>query len=211
MLFKNIKIFKPNAVFLSILISAAIFLSLGAAQALKDGQAVRGRVVRFHVIANSNSEEDQALKLKVRDAVVEKAESIAGRAKDSTEALNLLRDEIADITDTAISVIEDEGFSYRVSVETESCFFPTKEYGGIALPAGNYNALRIVIGEGKGENFWCVLFPPLCLSAAREKAKDKLYDTLNSRQVSLIVKNKNDTVNLRFKIIDWFEKLRHKN
>ena len=125
-------------------------------------------LIRFHVIANSDSDEDQNLKLMVRDRVLAETEQVYpenGSLEEVQEALSTHLDQLAGAGD---EVVQAQGFSYPVTASLEHCWFPTKEYDGFTLPAGYYDALRIVIGEGRGHNWWCVAFPPLCISAASE-------------------------------------------
>lgn len=125
-------------------------------------------VIRFHVIANSDSEADQALKLAVRDRVLARAEEIYPENATLEEAQAALEGHLNLLAAAGREVVEEQGYDYPVSAALEDCWFPTKEYEGFALPAGNYTALRVTIGEGKGQNWWCVAFPPLCLGAASE-------------------------------------------
>lgn len=133
-------------------------------------------IIRFHVKAESNSEEDQLLKLKVRDAVLEEinneliSETVSAFKGDGNSAkLSIeetraaLLEFIPEIEKTAKRVIEEEGFDYDVRAELDVTWIPKKTYGEVVFPAGNYEALTITIGEGKGDNWWCVLFPPLCI------------------------------------------------
>lgn len=130
------------------------------------------RVIRLHVIANSDSAEDQALKLAVRDRVLEQAECLYPRDADLEEARQVLAGHLSALAAAGQAVVAERGYDYPVSAELTRCWFPTKEYDGFALPAGEYEALRVVIGEGAGQNWWCVAFPPLCLGAAGETVEE---------------------------------------
>ena len=131
-------------------------------------------VIRFHVIANSDSQADQALKLAVRDRVLARAEAIYPENATLDEAQTALEGHLNLLAAAGREVVEEQGYDYPVSASLEDCWFPTKEYEGFALPAGNYTALRVIIGEGKGRNWWCVAFPPLCLGAASETVDQAL-------------------------------------
>ena len=131
-------------------------------------------VIRFHVIANSDSREDQALKLAVRDRVLEEAESLYPEGATLAQAQAALEGHLNTLSAAGRAVVEEQGYDYPVTAVLEDCWFPTKEYEGFALPAGNYTALRVTIGEGKGQNWWCVAFPPLCLGAASETVDQAL-------------------------------------
>ncbi len=125
-------------------------------------------VIRFHVIANSDSEADQALKLAVRDRVLEEAQDLYPENATLEEAQAVLESHLNVLAAAGREVVEEQGYDYPVAASLEDCWFPTREYEGFALPAGNYTALRVTIGDGKGQNWWCVAFPPLCLGAASE-------------------------------------------
>ena len=131
-------------------------------------------VIRFHVIANSDSQADQALKLAVRDRVLARAEAIYPENATLDEAQAALEGHLNLLAAAGREVVEEQGYDYPVSASLEDCWFPTREYEGFALPAGNYTALRVIIGEGKGRNWWCVAFPPLCLGAASETVDQAL-------------------------------------
>ena len=130
------------------------------------------RVIRLHVIANSDSAWDQALKLAVRDRVLAKAETLYPANADRAEVLEILNQNLPQLAQEGRNVVEEWGGDETVTAQVEQCWFPTKEYGEFALPAGEYTALRIVIGEGEGQNWWCVAFPPLCLGAASETIEE---------------------------------------
>ncbi|AEF95286.1 stage II sporulation protein R [Desulfotomaculum nigrificans CO-1-SRB] len=121
-----------------------------------------GELIRFHVIANSDSYADQALKLHVRDVIVNEMKKRFSQANSRAEAETIVKKSMPDMQRIAEEQIHREGKNYRVAVMMGDYDFPTKTYGNLTLPAGNYHAVRVVIGEGKGKNWWCVLFPPLC-------------------------------------------------
>lgn len=139
--------------------------ALGEAQ-----DALADQVVRLHVVANSDGEADQALKLKVRDAVLAEATPyLAGL--DRQEALKTLEARLPSIADAAAKVVGEEGYRYPVTVSLREERFPTKRYDDFALPAGEYMALRVQLGSGGGHNWWCVVFPPLCMGSVTETAE----------------------------------------
>lgn len=140
----------------------------------REQKELAGSVIRFHVIANSDSEADQALKLAVRDRVLARAEEIYPENATLEEAQAALEGHLNLLAAAGREVVEEQGYDYPVSATLEDCWFPTKEYEGFALPAGNYTALRVTIGEGRGQNWWCVAFPPLCLGAASETVDQAL-------------------------------------
>ncbi len=169
-------------------------------------------MVRFHVIANSNSEEDQKLKRSVRDAVAAEAEIITEGTKSKAEAASLLRDNSHLLKKTAQEVVVTQGYSYPVTVEYGNFFFPEKRYGRLTLPSGKYDAMRVRIGEAKGENWWCVMFPPLCISEdcfaeADDEALSYLKGVLSEDEYRMITESDERDVFIRFRIVDTVMKL----
>lgn len=153
---------------------AAALLLIGAAFWYWGGQAVRAynpeNLIRFHVIANSDTEEDQALKIKVRDAVIEEMTPRLKGVHDVSEARVRVRENLDLIQDVAARTVKESGKDYPVRVYYGHFDFPEREYGSLKVPAGNYEAVRVVIGEGRGRNWWCILFPPLCFVSAQQGA-----------------------------------------
>lgn len=125
-------------------------------------------VVRLHVVANSDSQEDQAVKLLVRDAVLEEAAKWYGDASTMEEASSQLCAHLESIADTARETLVEEGMDYSATAQMTEMYFNTRDYGEFRLPAGRYRTLRVTLGSGEGKNWWCVVFPTLCLPAAEE-------------------------------------------
>jgi stage II sporulation protein R len=123
-----------------------------------------GQVVRLHVLANSDSAADQALKLQVRDAILAKMPSLFEGAQSQAEALQIVKAHLPEVEAIANQVVKDNGYDYSVHASVGQYDFPDRKYGDVELPAGNYEALRLEIGAAEGANWWCVLFPPLCFS-----------------------------------------------
>lgn len=171
-----------------------------------DCKTVRSNVFRLHVIANSDSSEDQQLKLKVRDALLLQGKEVfsSGSTKESAEQAACKN--LQSFLQTAEKKIRENGKNYSVCVSVGKSSFPTRTYENITLPAGEYDALRVVIGEGKGKNWWCVMFPPLCLPAAEKK--QELSDVLSDGGQAL-VKSK-PKYEIRFWLIEKIEQLRKK-
>lgn len=187
---------------------AALLLAVAAALlwgvcTLQRQDALEQKVIRLHVIANSDSEADQALKLRVRDRVLVLAEDILRQSGDMEEARQRLAEALPRLQQTAAEEIAAQGSRYTVSARLEETEFPTREYDGFALPSGEYLALRVVIGEGAGKNWWCVVFPSLCLPAAtQEEALLTLPE--GERQV---VEGGQD-VQVKLKAVELWESLR---
>lgn len=193
---------------IALLIGLAVFLTSGAL-ALRTQDELADKVVRLHVLANSDSEEDQALKLRVRDAVLEQATAILEQSADRREAESRLRGQLLELERIAAKEIAAEGYDYPVTVNLENTDFPTKEYDGFTLPAGEYLALRVIIGEGKGRNWWCVVFPPLCTAASADVPASALAAGFSEEEVRLITEENQGYV-LKFKAVEWWETLKEK-
>ena len=151
--------------------------------------------------------EDQALKLLVRDAVLERAPEILEQSADRAEAEIRLRESLPELEAIAEETVRANGYDYAVTAELEDTAFPTKEYDGFSLPAGEYLALRILIGEGAGQNWWCVVFPPLCTAASADVPETALAAGLTEDQVSLMTEE-DGGYQLKFKAVELWERLK---
>lgn len=173
-------------------------------------------VFRLHVIANSDSDEDQALKLKVRDSLLEYMNSLCSSTSSKEEAMRIANEHIDDFTKIAQDVIVQNGYDYSVDVSVGSCDFPTKEYGDVSLPAGTYDALRVKIGSASGHNWWCVMFPPLCFvdvssGIVPDESKEILHDTMSDEEYDLVTSSDSDSeLTFKFKLVEFFENFRLK-
>lgn len=161
---------------------------------------------RLHILANSDSDEDQNLKLKIRDNIIEYMNTLSYSGLTKEEAINLTNSNLEIFKKIAETIILDEGYNYPVSLEIGNFYFPTKEYGNISLPAGYYDALKIEIGEAKGKNWWCSLFPPLCfvdISAGviDEESEEFLKENLSDDEFAIIT-DTSENVKFKFKIIE---------
>ena len=174
-------------------------LRMSALQVECDG--IRGSVLRLHVLANSDTAEDQRLKLDVRDRLLEVSGELFSQAKSREDAIKSAESHLAYLQKEAEKVVQAEGYQYPVEVRLEETYFTTRSYGEITLPAGNYQALRVVIGEGEGHNWWCVMFPPLCLSAASED-ETQLEDVLDPQQMELV---QGSEYEMKFKCVELYE------
>ena len=176
---------------------------------IRSQQVLADKVVRLHILANSDSEEDQALKLQVRDAVLERAEEILERAHDRSAAEEDLREALPELREIALETVAAQGYDYDVTAELTDAAFPTREYDGFSLPAGEYLALRLVIGAGEGHNWWCVVFPPLCAQTTTDVAQTAMAAGLDGGDVSLLTEESRGYV-LKFKSIELWEGLRQR-
>ncbi len=199
---------KLKVIEIALLIGLAVFLVSGVL-ALRTQDALADKVVRLHVLANSDSEEDQELKLRVRDAVLERATELLKQSADREEAEGLLRGRLLELERLAGEVIAANGYDYPVTVELTDTAFPTKEYDGFVLPAGDYLALRVLIGEAAGQNWWCVVFPPLCTAASADVPASALAAGFSEEEVRLITEENKGYV-LKFKAVEFWEELQRK-
>ena len=193
---------------IALLIGMAVFLISGAVS-LQNRDQLADKVVRLHILANSDSEEDQALKLRVRDRVLERATELLEQTGDRREAADVLQSHLPELERIAAEEISDCGYEYDVTAEVANTMFPTKEYDGFTLPAGEYLALRIIIGEGNGHNWWCVVFPPLCTTAAADVPASALAAGFDEEEVALVTEE-NERYVLKFKAMEWWEAIREK-
>ncbi len=167
-------------------------------------QMLPERVIRLHVVASSDSSEDQAVKLKVRDAVLEEAARWYGDAGSMEEASAALCLHLGAIRDAAGRALTQNGETDSAAVQVTDLYFPTRDYEGFSLPAGKYRTLRVTIGEGKGKNWWCVVFPALCLPAAEDRTEDPLA-YLSPEEQDLIEHPQEYRV--KFKVVELYEAL----
>lgn len=175
------------------------FFPFGAASA-----QLPEEVLRLHVVANSDSPEDQAVKRAVRDAVLEEAACWYGDAKTFAEANFLVCTHLEAITQAANRVLEEKGFPYAANARVTDLYFPTRDYEGFSLPAGTYRSLQVTLGEGEGQNWWCVVFPALCLPAAQEG--EDLLAGLPPAEREIV--EHPEEYRVEFKIVELLEQLR---
>ena len=171
---------------------------------------IEDSVFRLHVIANSDSEEDQNLKYIVRDKVLEYINNISNNETSKEDIIFLVNENINEIKTIAENTILENGYNYSVKLNIGNFAFPTKSYGDISFPAGYYDALKIEIGKAKGQNWWCVMFPPLCFvdvtnGIVPEESKNIIKENLSSEEYDLISGNNNTT--FKFKIVELFQNL----
>ena len=190
----------------SLLLALVVTLVWGA-WSLQEQDALQQKMIRLHVIANSDTQEDQALKLQVRDCVLERATELLEQSSDMLDAQVRLEQELLAIETAAQEEIFAQGYNYAVSARLEQTEFPTKLYDGFSLPSGEYLALRVVIGEGAGENWWCVVYPPLCMTAATDLQETALTMGMCEEDISLMTEENTGYV-LKFRSVELWENLR---
>lgn len=181
----------------------AVMLSFARFDARCD--ELRSGVLRLHILANSDCVEDQTLKLKVRDRILEVSSKSLSKANDINEAVSIAKSEIGIITAEANKVIKSEGYDYTVTANIEKNFFSNRVYDDFTLPAGVYNSLTVRIGKAQGHNWWCVVFPGVCLPAA-EKGELKKSVSNGSARVAECAEG----YKVRFKAVEIYEKIKNK-
>ena len=201
---KNSKIF----ILLIFLLSLYIFISAYSYVTLVSND-LQESVFRLHVIANSDSKEDQNLKYEVRDNLIQYMNSICNNVSSKEDAIETVSNHLTDFTNIANKTIQENGFSYDANVEIGNFNFPTKSYADISFPSGYYDALKVKIGKAEGQNWWCVLYPALCFvdvtsGLVPNESKEDLQDNLTAEEYQLISESNNPTINFKFKLIEFF-------
>ncbi len=208
---KMANIIKISIAVLLLVVLAAWIISYTYAEDVNAG--LSQNLVRLHVVANSDSAPDQALKLKVRDAIIEFMKDKLANSKDINETRAIINANLENIEQVSSKIIKENNSSYGVKASMGNYSFPTKTYGDIALPAGEYQALKVVIGDGAGANWWCVLFPPLCFIDAThgtipDSVKQDLKTSLSAEEFKLITTSDSSEdipVKIKFKVVELFE------
>lgn len=208
---------RTNYIYMTVLIIAVIVcIGVGIITVYANGvnKDLAESMLRFHVVANSDSTEDQLLKQQVKDEIIAYMEPLLKEAKNIEESKMIIQTHIDEIEDVAGCVIKNWGKDYEVQVFLDKANFPTKAYGDIVLPAGQYEACRVIIGEGKGQNWWCIMFPPLCYVDAATgvvpmEGKEELQEQLTPEQYNLISKSE-QPYEIRFKVVDAVNSCLHK-
>lgn len=195
---------KTRNIIAAVMISVCILSVTQMARFTDTCRQISSEVLRLHVIANSDTDEDQALKLKVRDAVLEKGSEIFDGSVTVQNAQEKLSSKLGILSDEANRVIKENGFDYAAEVKIGEEYFPVREYESFTLPSGRYMSLTVTLGEGGGHNWWCVMFPPLCLPAAEDK--ESVYDAVFNSDETQIIENK-QKYKIKFKILEWTDSL----
>lgn len=166
--------------------------------------SIRDKMLRMHVIANSDSKEDQDLKIKVRDAVLSAGKEIFDGSVTAKDAKEKIEPNIDFLENAALETIHNEGFDYDVKITVDDEYFSTRTYdNSVTLPAGRYTAVKVIIGEGAGHNWWCVMFPPMCLPSA--VAECEIDDVLTEEETEIV--KGFDKYAFKFKIVELFEEI----
>ena len=185
------------------IIAAISFSLMGFGQ---DVEEIRENVLRLHILANSDSEEDQQLKLKVRDRLLEVGGEIFENTGSKEEMISLAEDNTERLAAAAKEVINENGYDYDVRIEVGETKFDERVYNEVTMPAGVYTAVNVYIGEAAGHNWWCVMFPPMCLPAAEES--EELDDVLSDEQLDIV--ENNEKYEIRLKALEIFDSIKEK-
>lgn len=192
----------------NIILSFVLIISLTFAL-ICDGfiaaQTVRDESLRLHILAQSDSSEDQTVKLLVRDALLTAGADIFEGSENAQEAAKKVIDNKEKLQNIADRTLEENGFSYKSEIVIEEEFFETRQYDDIKLPAGKYLSCKVLLGEGEGKNWWCIMFPPLCLPAVTEKNDEKIYSVYGENGGNLI--KEKSGYKIKFKIVELIEEL----
>lgn len=204
------KIFKRLTLIVFLLSAFIIVSAVSYVSAVSNN--ISNSVFRLHVIANSDSDEDQKLKYIVRDNLIQYMNTLTKNITSKEDAIKIAKEHEQDFYNIAVKTIKDNGYDYDVKIEIGNSYFPTKYYGDISLPAGYYDALKVEIGESAGQNWWCVMFPPLCFvdmstGIVPDESKQTMKDNLPEEEYALISEsNNNSNLSFKFKLIEFFSK-----
>ncbi len=194
----------PKLALRSVACALVLLITLNVCGFSAKCDVIRENVLRLHVLANSDSAEDQALKLKVRDGILQVSGEVFKSCQSVEEAEAAAREHLLLFKSVAEKIISDNGYDYAVKVELSDTWFETRDYDGFSLPAGNYEALRVLIGEATGKNWWCVMFPSVCIPAATKENKD-FSKALNDSQSDIVTRPQR--YKARFKIVEIFQNI----
>ena len=197
--------------FIIILLCAIFFIFSAVSYSKAVTEDISSKVFRLHIVANSDTEEDQNLKYKVRDGIIDYMNFLTSDIDSKAQAISIAKEHLADFKNIAQKIVYENGFDYPIAVEIGNFDFPTKYYGDISLPSGYYDALRIKIGNSEGHNWWCVMFPPLCFvdvssGVVPDESKQNLQENLSQEDYSIISEDSGISI-FKFKIIEMINNL----
>lgn len=198
-----------ETVFLLLILAGGCLWKYREFQMQQMQQEIAEKILRFHVRANSDSREDQALKLKVRDAVGALMQQELAGVEDRSECGRIVQEHLTQVIQTAEQTVQQEGYTYPVTAQIETVEFPQKTYGNYTFPAGEYQALDVVIGSGKGQNWWCVMYPNMCFHGAvyevvDDDAQQMLKKVLSEDEYDAVLKS--GKYRVRFKYLDFLNR-----
>lgn len=201
---------RKDKILLSVVAAAiSLYVAFSCTYFTSAAQTVKNDVVRLHILANSDSEIDQGVKLKVRDALLETNASILSNSVTKENAKEHFEKSKYILLKTAENTLKENGFDYKVNITLQEEYFETRNYGNLTFPAGQYTALKVVLGEGKGKNWWCVMFPPLCIPAADGlETNENTADYLTPSGEKIV--NGGEKYIIKFKFLEIYEEIREK-
>ncbi len=197
---------KRKFIVFSVIFLCSVILVSAVTPAITMSESISTKVFRLHILANSDSESDQALKMKVKDKVISFSSDLYDGCKNVQDAIKVSQDNVSNFKQTAQKVIAFYGYDYDAKVYVTKDYFPTRKYDNFTLPAGEYDCLKIIIGEGKGHNWWCVMFPEVCVSAYSEQGNK--FDGYLTEEERKMIESKGYAV--RFKAVEIYEKIKSK-
>lgn len=189
---------------ISIAVGLTVAIIFSICSFAKTSEEIRSDVLRLHVIANSDSSVDQNLKLRLRDYILQEGKDIFDGSVNVNNAVAKLEPRIGELEESANEFIKNSGFDYSVKITLSNEYFTTRTYETVTLPAGKYLALRVVIGSGEGHNWWCVMFPPMCVPAADKK--DEIENVFSEKEIKLV--ESKPKYEPRFKVIEIYEEIK---
>lgn len=191
---------KGAVVLLAMVLVAAVMTAIASLGEFRIRcEDISDKVLRLHVLANSDAEEDQALKLQVRDAVLDGSAELFQASQSKADAMEKVAAQQESLQAIAQKTVWENGYDYPVTVELTETYFNTRTYGDITMPAGYYDAFQVKIGAAEGKNWWCVLFPAICVPAA---TGPQLDDVLSDEELAVV---RDDGYEIRFKVVEWYE------
>ena len=201
---------RKDKILLSVVaIAVSLYMAFSCTYFTTSAQSVKDDVVRLHILANSDSKIDQEIKLKVRNALLETNASILSDSVTTENAKEHFENSKDILLQTAEEALKENGFDYNVKITLQKEYFKTRAYGDLTFPAGQYTALKVILGKGEGENWWCVMFPPLCVPAADGiETNENTTDYLTPNGEKII--NSGDKYIVKFKLLEIYEELRNK-
>ncbi|MFT8888803.1 MAG: stage II sporulation protein R [Ethanoligenens sp.] len=195
-----------KAILVGFLVAVIAMMTANFSAFAAQSSDIRQKVFRLHILANSDSKADQSLKLHVRDRILEKSATLFQYADNKVQVISEARTALPQIEAIARDEIHREGYTYPVKARIVHMYFNTRVYGNVTLPAGDYDALRITIGAAKGHNWWCVLFPPLCLPSA--EGEEKLAENLTPTEDQTVKQGSQPQIQVKFKTLELWESLK---
>ena len=189
---------------ISIAVGLTVAIIFSICSFAKTSEEIRSDVLRLHVIANSDSSVDQNLKLRLRDYILQEGKDVFDGSVNVNNAVAKLEPRIGELEDSANEFVKKSGFDYSVKITLSNEYFTTRTYETVTLPAGKYLALRVVIGSGEGHNWWCVMFPPMCVPTADKK--DEIENVFSEKEIKLV--ESKPKYEPRFKVIEIYEEIK---